>query len=256
LLILGRARSCYGQLDAAVNFHALAHPKEGTIDAVDAFFLPEKPCLRGGSPWIFPLSLILHTLKSEIAAAAAALVVEEGLEYGPAKRRAIKQLGLGARTEMPDNDVLEEAVREYLALFCADTQPAELLALRQLALVWMERLADFRPHLSGAVWLGTATRLSDIYIQLFCDDPKSAELALIEHNVDYEPRTVRGFTGADVEALSLRSVSRPLNETIGVHLMVYDHDDLRGALRPDAKGRTPRGDVAAVRQLLSGPPGP
>jgi hypothetical protein len=36
---------------------------------------------------------------------------------------------------------------------------------------------------------------------------------------------------------------------------VYDHDDLRGALRPDAKGRTPRGDLAAVQKLLSPQPG-
>ena len=198
-------------------------------------------------------TLPLNTLKSEIAATAAALVVEEGLEYGPAKRRALKQLGLPARTALPDNDLMEDAVREYIAVFCADTQPAELAALRALALVWMERLAAFRPYLAGAVWNGTATRLSDIYIQLFCDDPKSAEIALIEHNVDYEPRTVTGFTGTSVEALSLSSVCKALNENIGVHLMVYDHDDLRGALRPDAKGRTPRGDLAAVQKLLSPP---
>ena len=188
---------------------------------------------------------------SEIAATAAALVVEEGLEYGPAKRRAVKQLALPQRTALPDNDALEDAVREYIAVFCADTQPAELAALRELALVWMARLAQFRPYLTGAVWNGTATRLSDIYIQLFCDDPKSAEIALIDHNVDYEPRTVTGFTGGQVEALSLSSLCQPLNETVGVHLMVYDHDDLRGALRPDAKGRAPRGDMAAVRKLLS-----
>ncbi|RYX97143.1 MAG: hypothetical protein EOO28_05190 [Comamonadaceae bacterium] len=193
------------------------------------------------------------SLKSEIAATAASLVVEEGLEYGAAKRRAVKQLGLPARTEMPGNDEVEDAVLEYISIFCADTQPVELRALRELALVWMERLGPFRPYLAGAVWHGTATRLSDIYIQLFCDDPKSAEIALIEHNVDYEPRTVTGFTGGSVEALSLRSLCKPLNETIGVHLMVYDHDDLRGALRADAKGRTPRGDVAAVQKLLSVP---
>mgnify|MGYP000249318813 CR=1 FL=1 len=140
------------------------------------------------------------SLKAEIAAAASAMVVEEGLEYGPAKRRALKQLGLPARTALPDNDALEDAVREYIALFCADTQPAELRALRELALVWMQRMADFRPFLGGAVWRGTATRLSDIYIQLFCDDPKSAEIALIEHQVDYEPRTVTGFTGDSVDA--------------------------------------------------------
>lgn len=192
-----------------------------------------------------------HSLKEQIAAAAAAMVVEEGLEYGPAKRRALKQLGLPARTALPDNDLVEAAVREYIALFCADTQPAELAALRQLALLWMQRMAEFRPFLGGAVWRGTATRLSDIYIQLFCDDPKSAEIALIEHQVDYEPRTVTGFTGESVEALSIRSLCKPLQETVGVHLMVYDHDDLRGALRPDARGQSPRGDLASVARLLA-----
>jgi hypothetical protein len=195
----------------------------------------------------------MDTLKSEIAAAAARLVVEEGLEYGPAKRRAVKQLGVNVRA-LPDNDTLEDAVHEYIQIFCAETQPRELAALRRLALTWMERLEQFRPYLAGAVWHGTATRLSDIYLQLFCDDPKSAEIALIEHNVDYEARTVTGFTGEPVEALSLSSVSRELGETIGVHLMIHDHDDLRGALRPDAKGRTPRGDLAAVRALVEASP--
>lgn len=192
----------------------------------------------------------MDTLQAEIAATAARLVVEEGLEYGPAKRRAVKQLGLPVRSALPDNDTVEDAVREYISVFCADTQPAELAALRRLALTWMERLAQFRPYLGGAVWHGTATRLSDIYLQLFCDDPKSAEIALIEHNVDYTPRTVTGFNGDSVEALSLSSMSRELGEAVGVHLLVYDHDDLRGALKPDAKGRTPRGDMAAVRALV------
>ncbi len=192
----------------------------------------------------------LNFLKAEIAAAAAALVVEEGLEYGSAKRRAVKQLGLPPRTSLPDNALVEDAVVEYIAVFCADTQPQELAALRQLALSWMQRMAGFRPHLAGAVWHGTATRLSDIYIQLFCDDPKSAEIALIEHNADYEPRTIKGFTGANAEALSLSSFCKPLGENIGIHFVVYDHDDLRGALKPDEKGRRPRGDIAAVQALV------
>ncbi|MEO5671166.1 MAG: hypothetical protein ABIR26_10785 [Ramlibacter sp.] len=192
----------------------------------------------------------MESAKQEIAATAARMVVEEGLEYGPAKRRAVKQLGLNSRSALPDNDAVEDAVREYIDLFCADTQPAELRALRMLAATWMERLGQFRPYLGGAVWHGTATRLSDIYIQLFCDDPKSAEIALIDKGVAYEARTVSGFNGESVEALSLSSVSPELKEPIGVHLMVYDHDDVRGALRRDAKGRAPRGDLAAVRALL------
>ncbi|MET0311452.1 MAG: hypothetical protein ABW051_05330 [Burkholderiaceae bacterium] len=191
-----------------------------------------------------------ESLKLEIANAAARMVVEEGLEYGPAKRRAVRDLGLPQRSPLPGNDEVEDAVREYIAIFCADTQPGELAALRRLALVWMDRLQEFRPYLAGAVWHGTATRLSDIYLQLFCDDPKSTEIALIDHNVGYEPRTVTGFTGEPVEALSVHGESRELGESIGIHLLVHDLDDLRGALKPDARGRVPRGDAAALRRLL------
>lgn len=190
------------------------------------------------------------SVQARIAQAAAAMAVDEGLEWGAAKRRAVKQLGLPARTALPDNDLVEEAVREYIALYCADTQPAELRALRELAAQWMRRLAEFRPHLSGAVWHGTATRLSDIYIQLFCDDSKSAEIALIDHNIDYEVRSVSGFNGVTVDVLSLRSLCRPLQEEVGVHLMIHDLDDLRGALRADTRGRPPRGDLAALERLL------
>ncbi len=185
-----------------------------------------------------------------IAQAAAALVVDEGLEFGAAKRRALKVLGLGSRTELPNNHQVEEAVRAHIALFCADTQPAELLALRELALTWMQRLAPFRPHLTGAVWQGTATRLSDIHLQLFCDDPKSAEIALIDGRLDYEVRSQTGFHGQPVDVLSLHSLCRPLQETVGVHLAIYDLDDLRGALRPDERGRAPRGDAAALSRLM------
>lgn len=186
----------------------------------------------------------------EIAALAARWVVEEGLEYGPAKRRAVKQLGLNGRAALPGNEVLENAVLDYIAVFCAETQSIELRALRRLALIWMDRLAVFRPYLGGAVWHGTATRNSDVYLQLFCDDCKSAEITLIDQKVSYVPRTVTGFNGESVEALSVHAFCTELNEEIGVHLMIYDFDDVRGALKPDAKGRAPRGDVNAVRRLL------
>ncbi|MFM7698114.1 MAG: hypothetical protein ACKO5X_05710 [Limnohabitans sp.] len=189
-------------------------------------------------------------IKREIAATAARLVVEEGLEFGPAKHRALKELGLPARQALPDNEQVESEVFDYLTLFCADTQPFELLALRRLALGWMERLASFRPHLGGAVWRGSATRLSDIHIQLFCDDSKQAELALLDQGVRFEVRAVNGFRGESVDALSIHCHCADLNEDIGVHLMVYDHDDLRGALLPDKRGRTSRGDIHALRQLV------
>ncbi len=195
-------------------------------------------------------SIIAGNIAGEISITAARLIVEEGLDYGAAKRRAVKQLRLPLRTELPSHDEVEAEVRDYITLFCAYTQPAELEALRELALVWMQRMADFRPYLGGSVWHGTATKLSDIYIALFCDDSKSAEIALIDHRADYIARSIKGFDATMVEALSIHAPCKALNTEIGVHLMVYDYDDLRGALKPDSQGRTPRGDLAAVAKLL------
>src|SRR5439155_25341695 len=115
-------------------------------------------------------------LTAEIAAAAARLVVEEGMEYGAAKRRAVRVLGKHRPAYLPGNDEIEDEVRAYLTLFCADTQPAELAALREVAAQWMARLAPIRPHLTGAVWRATATRLSNVHLQLYCDDSTATEL--------------------------------------------------------------------------------
>ena len=187
----------------------------------------------------------------EVAAAAARLIVEEGMEYGPAKRRAARALGGGRvrNAELPDNQAVEDEVRAYLAMFCADTQPAELAALRKVAAEWMERLAEFRPHLAGAVWRGTATQHNDVTLQLFCDDPKSAEIALINLGGHFEVGSTTGFRGEAVDVLSVFSMSPELGRSVTVHLAVHDHDDLRGALKPDTSGRPQRGNLSALRKL-------
>lgn len=188
--------------------------------------------------------------KSEIAAVAARWVVEEGLDFAAAKQRAVKLLGLATRAPLPDNLQMEEAVQEYIAIFCSDTQPQELRVLRELAAQWMQRMAAFAPYISGAVWHGWATQNSDVFLQLFCDDPKSAEIALIDAGVAYEPHTMRGIHGGSVEALSVHVPVPQWSTTVGVHLQIYDADDLRGALQPDGLGRKPRGDLAALRRLM------
>ena len=190
---------------------------------------------------------------ASVAATAARLVVEDGLEYQAAKQQAARQLGLGSRGPWPDNALMDAAVREHIAVFCPDTKAVELQALRELALVWMERLADFEPLLAGAVWLGTATRHSDIYLQLYCDDPKTAEFELLDRRVDYQPGTVTGWRGEPVEVLTVRSRCDDLNQWVLVHLMLYDRDDVRGALKPDAQGRVLRGGAQALRRLMENP---
>lgn len=195
-------------------------------------------------------------LTEEIAATAARLVVEEGMEYGPAKRRAAHALGRNNKraAELPGNDLIEDEVRRYLAIFCAETQPLELAELRAIAMTWMTRLAEFRPHLTGAVWRGTATRLNNVHLELYCDDSKAAELALIERRVDYDVGSRPGPRGQLIDVLSVAHTSKVLGERVTVHLSILDHDDLRGGLKPDAGGRSQRGDLAALsRRVEAGP---
>ena len=127
--------------------------------------------------------------------------------------------------------------------------PGSSPLLRAIAARWMERLAAFRPHLAGAVWRGTATRLSAIHIDLFCDDSKAAELALIDARVDYDVFAGDGPRGRTSDVLNVFERSDALGTVVRIALWVRDYDDLRGALRRDARGRSQRGDLAALRAL-------
>lgn len=193
------------------------------------------------------------SLQEEIAAAAARLVVEDGMEYGAAKARAARDLGAraGRRGELPSNEQLEDQVREHLALFHADTQPAELRALRELALQWMARLAEFRPHLAGAAWRGTATRRSALHLDLYCDDPKAAEIALVNAGVRFDADALHRPGAEPLNVLTLGTRCAALGETVTLHLMLHDANEQRGALQPDARGRSWRGDARALQRLLA-----
>jgi hypothetical protein len=189
-------------------------------------------------------------MNTEIANVAARLILSDGVSYASAKLKALKELGLPERTPVPTNEALDEAIRDYIAIFCPE-QPKELLALRTHALFWMAALpAQLRPHLTGSVWNGTATKQSDIWIQLFCDDAKAAELALIDKGQAFDVGSVRGFKGKMVDVLSIHSACAGLGfkesvEDVGVHLVIYDYVDLRGALLTGQ-----RGDVKALSKLL------
>ncbi len=189
----------------------------------------------------------------EVAAAAARLVVEEGMEYAAAKRKAARDLlrhgGRGG--ELPSNEAVEDQVRDYLAIFHADEQPAEQRALREVARAWMRRLAAFRPHLAGAVWRGTATRHSAVLLDLYCDDPKSAEIALLNAGVRFDTGSLQRPAGEPLDVLTVHADCRELGETVPLLLALHDHDDQRGALKPDARGRSWRGDPAALERLLA-----
>jgi len=188
----------------------------------------------------------------EVAQTAARLIVEDGLDYASARRKAMQEHGEGGRRlrDAPSNEAIEDEVRAHIAIFHADTQPVELRALREAALSWMLRLAEFRPHVGGAVWRGTATRNSVIRLDLYCDDTKAPEIALLNRGIAYE--TVSEPLGRGQHSLTLVLDERDarLDDWITIHLNILDRDDQRGALKPDARGQTWRGDAAALQRLL------
>ncbi len=180
-------------------------------------------------------------IRDEIASLAAKFIAEEGAEYGTAKRRAVKQL-LGNQklngNILPDNEQIEQEVREYQALFFADTQPARLHHLRQTAAILMQELAQFNPYLIGAVLNGTAGEHSDIHLHLYTDNSKDVAIYLLNAGIDYEVSEHQGKRGDPLETLSF------MFKNEGVHLLVHDIDDVR---HTDKKGR---GNLALLRTLI------
>jgi hypothetical protein len=189
-------------------------------------------------------------LRAEIAVAAARLIAEDGADYGTAKRKAVKQILGNAKIKgdiLPDNAQIEEEVRIYNELFLGDTQPARLLHLRKLALQMMQELQHFNPYLTGAVFNGTAGEHSDIHLQLFTESAKDVEIFLLNKNVDFDVSESTHFKnrGEPVETLSF------MWRNEGIHLALYETDDLRGAVRMSSGGKVERTDAAGVAALIA-----
>lgn len=173
----------------------------------------------------------------EIAAAAARLIAEEGCDYALAKRKAVRAIlgeAAGARALLPDNALIEAELRRYLRTFAADSHPAQLAALRRLALDWMNRLAQFNPHLVGAVLNGTATEHSDVHLHLFTDSAKDVEIALLNAGIEFEVEAGAAEPAAPQEVLQFvvrTARDSGLPARVGVRLSVHATDAIRVAAR-------------------------
>lgn len=127
------------------------------------------------------------TLRAEVAHAAARLMAEDGInDYGQAKRKALKQLGLPATHPLPPNVEVEEALRAYQSLYQEEEQATWLRQRREMAVVLMRLLAPFNPYLTGSVLDGTAGRHSSIDLLLFADSAKDVEIFLLNEGISFE----------------------------------------------------------------------
>jgi len=203
-------------------------------------------------------------LKTAVAAAAARCIAEEGCDYATAKRRAVREVlgdGAGTRAAMPDNPLVESELRRYLRIFAADSQPAQLAALRRLALQLMRRLQTFNPHLVGAVLNGTATSHSGIRLNLYADSAKDVEIYLLNESVSFDVHD--GGPDADTTQEILQfaipaQAGGPIDGHVAVTLTVLDPLALRVA--PASRPRDPdlhpieragRASLAMVERLLA-----
>jgi acetyl-CoA carboxylase biotin carboxyl carrier protein len=114
----------------------------------------------------------------------------------------------------------------------------------------MDRLATHRPHLaapSGAAPPRGCRRAPGPVLRR----PQVAEIELLNQGIDFdvgEPARGRDAAGRRRADRSARRRTRWARWS-RCTCCVLDLDDLRGALKPDARGRSWRGDPAALRRL-------
>lgn len=144
-----------------------------------------------------PASIQNHhspALRSELAQVAARLIAEDGMEYGAAKKKAVRQLGLPENFPLPGNAEIQDAVRDYQAIYHEDEQVERLAWFRLVAVDLMHLLEPFTPYLTGSVLDGTATRHSRIDLLLFPDSAKDVEIFLLDRGLAFHhgtPKTDR-----------------------------------------------------------------
>jgi hypothetical protein len=185
-------------------------------------------------------------MRRRIAHAAARILAEDGsLDYGSAKRKAARQLGAPDSGNLPDNQQIEEALRSYQALYQADETRTQLALLRQVAVEYMERLADFDPHLTGSVLNGTAGRHAGINLQLFTDQQKEVEFLLMGLGTPYQAAEYRA--AETPQRIYPRFVIDDPRAT--VEIVVFPAAELRGMKRLQADGNPRRVRLPQARAL-------
>ena len=187
-------------------------------------------------------------IRRRIAHAAARLLATEGSQdYGSAKRKAARQLGAPDSQNLPDNHEIEEALRDYQALYQSEETRDRLVLLRQVAIEYMEQLSVYDPHLTGSVLNGTASKHSDINLQLFTDDEKELEFLLMRLPHPYRAGEHRSHEpGGSV--FPRFSVDDP---RATVDITVYPANELRRLKRFQADGSPRR---LRLRSLADLPP--
>jgi hypothetical protein len=187
--------------------------------------------------------------RSAIAVQAARLMAQDGIEdYGLAKRKAAKQLGMPDTRRLPNNAEIDAALREYQGIYQSDDQRQRIQLLREQAVNIMHGLSAFNPHLTGSVLSGTAGPYAGIQLHLYTDSAKAVELLLLDRGLSYRTGQVRLYAGGELRTLPVFTIE---DEGTEIEMTVLETRDVRAPVRATAEGRViERAKLQAVKALL------
>lgn len=189
--------------------------------------------------------------RSLIAHLAARLMAEDGVEdYALAKRKAARQAGMPDTRQLPANEEIDAALRDYREIYQAGAHHDTLRGLREKAAGAMRELAAFDPHLTGSVLSGNAGQYADIRLQLYADSAKAVELFLIGRRIPYRTAQSRLHAGDAVRVFPVFVLDE--GGTM-IELTVLEARDRRGPVRTSPEGKPmDRARLAEVEMLLGG----
>lgn len=185
-----------------------------------------------------------------IAQRTAQLITEGLTDYRAAKLKAAHQLGISNRDAMPDNGMIEAALRSHYALFSHDTQVQALSALRDIAVTVMSRLEKFEPWLVGPVLTGTANANSNIDLEIVGIDSKRFEMYLLDAGIAFALREGRRPTGGKaIENGHLIIVAE--FDNVPVLIALYNSHAARNTANPRGSIRHERAQIIDAKARFS-----
>ena len=164
-----------------------------------------------------------------VARRAAEVIMEEGItDYLFAKKKAAKYLGLLPSENLPSNQEIDNALKEYQNIFQEQVDSEIINKIKKEALNTMILFEIFNPHLTGQLLEGLIPRFPKIQINLFTDNIKEVEYTLLNNNIAfdikdtiYQEKLSKKKSTKTVPAFILEGVWFP------IELKVYFENDIR-----------------------------
>ncbi len=182
------------------------------------------------------------SLRVELAQIIAGYIVHDLMPWRNAREKALEGLGRLPADAVPSAAEIESAVRETWAVFAPEAHAALLRRRREAALRLMTDIfADFDVTLTGAVLNGAATPESNIRLELFTDDVKAVEVALMDRGIDFDVLdTIDSRMPAPLEVIAFIDPASDRRNPAGVFAEIHS---------PKHRGRNPyRGTADAWQQ--------